>query len=175
MALMGFRLRTGLVSLVLFSASGASAAETAVSSVALSEAERLCVANHARPDKVLMAADTTGWTQMPGGRLLETFDMVPAPNLRTRIVGADQLLLRVEQKSWASPEGSVTTYKCSVMNEGPDALGVAAAVSAKFRIEPSEEDARGAALWIYVEEAGERVFLPASKERPKTQCMSAES
>ncbi len=138
-------------------------------SLALSEAQGLCVQNHGRPEKVLALADASGWKPLagdppPDGRpsLLDLFGVTASPDVRLKSVGQDQLILHVAQRIHSTRLGRVTTFICSVGDEGPGSSDLIAAMARQFQVPPTQSN-RHVALWVYVDTPQGRRFLPASR------------
>jgi hypothetical protein len=137
---------------------GAAAPTMAEDNPALDDVKTLCIANHAKADKVLSLADAQGWAKPPGA---------PGDGLRTKTVGADDRTVIAISKSETGGEspgsGMVEADLCVVTTKvaGPDIKAAARAyVGGQAPI--AEED--GSWIWIFTQGGEPRRFL-ADKEK----------
>lgn len=131
------------------------AARAAAENLALSQARALCFANNGARDAVFKAAAQAGWTDPEvglegtgGSDRLALAPGSPAHEFRRKMFGDHELTLSSRVLSRDTPNGTVVSNRCAILDEGVDGAPLLAAVRAYLRAPPSS--VRGAySYWVY--------------------------
>ena len=135
----------------IFALAAACASQAAAESLALSQARELCFANHGVPDAVFKAAAQAGWTDPEAGNDNDPF--LPAAGLgghefRKKMFGDHELTLNVRAQRRQTPNGTVLSNICAVLDEGVDGAALLSAARAYLKVPPSS--VRGPySYWAY--------------------------
>src|SRR6185369_3919664 len=78
-----------------------------------------------------------------------------------KTVGPNLLLLDVKMRTEDAAPGRLTTYVCSVSDQGPGSPGLIGALTRKLGAPPTERR-EATAIWVYVGGPRGRFRLPAS-------------
>lgn len=135
----------------------------AADNLVLSQADALCVANQAVPDRVFEAAEVAGWKSMQDelGGVLDLFGMIASPAIRLKNFDGRQLVLKAREETLSVPDGAVRRRICSVsegVRASPDSV---AYLGARFGVPPTAVEGP-IASWAWVETSDGRQFLPGA-------------
>jgi hypothetical protein len=123
---------------------------------ALSASKALCMANHADPDKVVLAAKAEGW-QPPSA----STTVYPGEILLVRSVGASSWMLSLRTQD-NSKFGLTASRMCNI-SVGPSEGDIVGSVREFVGFEPASTGEGGVAIWYFVMKSGRRESLPDTR------------
>lgn len=126
----------------------------------LTQADALCIANQAAPDRVFAAAEAAGWKPMPNepGGILDLFNMVPNPAIRLKDFDGRPLMLKAREDIQSLPVGTVRRRICSVAKDAPASPDLVEAIRARFGVPPTVVEGP-VSSWAWVDTPAGKQFL----------------
>jgi hypothetical protein len=134
--------------------------------------QTVCVPNHALADKVMAAADASGWGPVAAERqapLKARFNSF-APTMREKQLGDRRLLLVVGDSE--VPDGATmqTRHRCWVESDRPNSSTVVTDLTAFLGHAPTLS-VGSVVGWAYVDEDGQRTFLSEDGQMKSTSTL----